>query len=212
MRVLVFGDSITQGYWAIEHGWVDRVRMHYDALQLEDLNGRDEPTIFNLGISADNTEDILKRIEQEVAARTRPNHRVKSAVLLQIGINDSSKEPTDPQVSVSQYEENLKEIITRIKPKTSKIILIGSSSCTESQTTPVSWGEHYYTNASIKTYETVMQEIAAEYGVGFIPVFEQFKAEVDSGKNLLADGLHPNEAGHELIYKIVMPKLQELLK
>src|SRR5690606_7564988 len=77
MRVLVFGDSITQGYWAVEHGWVDRVRKYFDARQFEDLGGRDEPTIFNLGISADNSNDILSRIESEVAARTRDHHEIK---------------------------------------------------------------------------------------------------------------------------------------
>lgn len=30
MRVLVFGDSITQGFWDTEGGWVERLRKYYD--------------------------------------------------------------------------------------------------------------------------------------------------------------------------------------
>lgn len=55
MRVLVFGDSITQGYWDTEGGWVKRIRSHYDLLQITDLNGRDEPTIF----VAEEQEEII---------------------------------------------------------------------------------------------------------------------------------------------------------
>lgn len=212
MRVLVFGDSITQGYWAVEHGWVDRIRMFYDARQLEDLDGRDEPTIFNLGISADNSEDILGRIEAEIAARTRPHHAAKPAVILQIGVNDGSMEPTEPQVTIEKYKENLRQIIALVKPLCSKLTFIGFASCDESQTTPVSWGEHYYTNESIKRYEVAMRDVAQEREIDFIPVFDQFKTQVDAGDDLLPDGLHPNDAGHELMYQIILPKLQELLR
>jgi hypothetical protein len=71
MRVLVFGDSITQGYWDTDGGWVDRIRRHFDTIQATDLQDNDEPTIFNLGISADNSRNILERIETETISRTR---------------------------------------------------------------------------------------------------------------------------------------------
>lgn len=212
MRVLVFGDSITQGYWAIDHGWVDRARKFYDTLQIEDLDGRDDPSIFNLGISADNSEDILKRIKAEVTARTRTNHTVKPVVVVQIGVNDCSMEPTEPQVSIEKYKEYLRQIADLIKPLSSRVIFVGFAACDESKTTPVSWGEYYYTNQNIKAYEDAMAQVAALQGVSFIPVFEQFKLRVDAGDDLLPDGLHPNDAGHELAYQIIMPKLQELLK
>lgn len=211
MRVLVFGDSITQGYWAVERGWVDRIRKFYDARQFEDLRGRNEPTIFNLGVSADNTLDILKRIKNEVSARTRPAHREKPAVIVQIGVNDSSCEPNEPQVPVFDYRKNLEQIINEIDSSTSQIIFVGSSACDESQTTPVAWGDHYYRNKQIKAYEDAMRQVAEDNNIAFIPVFNDFKKALDSGKELLADGLHPNEGGHEVIYRIVESKLRELL-
>ena len=57
-----------------------------------------------------------------------------------------------------------------------------------------------------------MRKIATESGVNFIPVFEKFKTELDKENDLLPDGLHPNDKGHEIIYSIVRPKLEELLK
>lgn len=84
MRVLVFGDSITRGYWDTNGGWVERIRKHYDLLQASNLEGRDEPTIFNLGIGTDNSKNILARIESETIART--SHGDLPVVGVQIGL------------------------------------------------------------------------------------------------------------------------------
>lgn len=209
MRVLVFGDSITQGYWGVEGGWVDHIRKHYDAIQVQDLEGRDEPTIFNLGISADTSEDILGRIENETKARTR--HGNQPIVVIQIGVNDSSLDGESERIAIDQYRRNLEKLVEVSKPIASKLIFIGSSACDEKQTTPVFWGEFYYANKRIKEYESAMHDIANEHNVPFIPVFDDFKKTLDKGQDLLSDGLHPNSAGHQLIANAVLPKLQELL-
>jgi len=209
MRVLVFGDSITQGYWDTEGGWVERLRKHYDTLQASDLEGRDEPTIFNLGISADNSSNVLGRIEAETTARTR--HGNLPMIIIQIGVNDSS---TDNQavdksvrVSIEDYENNLRKIVELVKPLSSKIIFVGLSACDEQRTTPVSWGDFHYTNESIKSYEDKMKDIAAEYGVLFIPVFDSFLEQLNDGSDYLTDGLHPNNKGHSFIFNLVHPEL-----
>jgi lysophospholipase L1-like esterase len=209
MRVLAFGDSITQGYWDIHGGWVDKLRKHYDELQIQDLNGRDEPTIFNLGISADTSADVLKRIESETIARTR--HEIPPIIIVQIGINDSYTLQGKVSVAIEDYKQNLTDIITKMKPLSAKIIFVGSSACNETQTTPVAWGEFHYTNEAIKRYEQAMSEVANEHDVAFIPVFKKFITGLSENRNLLPDGLHPNTEGHQLIADIVLPKLQELL-
>lgn len=214
MRVLVFGDSITQGYWAIEHGWVDRIRMFYDTRQFEDLDGRDEPTIFNLGISVNNSSDVVARIEAEISARQRPHHTQKPIVIVQIGVNDSSTGSGQPSVGLikEEYRKNLEQIAYIAKALSVRLIFVGSSCCDDSETNPVSWGDYYYKNQDIKSYEDIMAQVAADQRVDFVPVFDKFKQQVDAGGDLLSDGLHPNEAGHKLMYEIIMPKLQELLK
>ncbi len=213
MRVIVFGDSITQGYWGTDGGWVERIRKHYDSLQASDLEGRDEPTIFNLGISADNSTNILERIESETIVRTR--HGNLPIVIVQIGVNDSSSEslPSDETVSltIEKYEQNLKSIIEKAKPLSSKIIFVGLSACDETRTTPVTWGAFHYTNEAIKNYENKMKDVAAEYNCEFIPVFEAFIEELNNGKDFLPDGLHPNNEGHAFMHEIIMKELVPLL-
>ena len=210
MRVLVFGDSITQGYWDTEGGWVDALRTYYDERQFKDLQNNDEPTIFNLGISADNSSDILRRLETETVARTRHNNL--PILVVQIGVNDSCLEDGSPQVSLEQYKDNLEQIVKIAKKLGSGLVFVGSSCCDDSRTNPVVWGEHYYSNAAIKSYEEAMSEVATKTNTPFIPVLDNFKAELDKGRDLLPDGLHPNHEGHQVILNIVQPEIIKCLK
>lgn len=210
MRVLIFGDSITQGYWDTEGGWVDRLRKSYDEVQVQDLQSNDEPTIFNLGISADNTENILNRIEHETQVRTR--HGNLPIVVVQIGVNDSSLREGKPQVELEQYKQNLRTVVEKMKPLSSKLIFVGLTGCDESKTTPVSWGEFYYTNKAAKAYENAMQAIAKEYNIPFVPVFDAFMEKGNAGADILPDGLHPNNEGHRVMFGIIEAKLKGLLK
>ncbi len=209
MNIVFFGDSITQGYWGIEHGWVDRIRKYFSEL----LFAKDEyHGIYNLGVDGDMTQDIAKRIKTELQARIRPHHTIMPIVALQIGINDRTDEAVKLENAISEYKAQLQSIIESIKGLYTEIVLVGYPSCDEIKTTPVSWGNFHYTNQKTKAHEDAMSDVAARNKIRFIPVFDEFKKHIDAGEDLLADGLHPNDAGHELMYQIIMPKLQELLK
>lgn len=209
MNIIFFGDSITQGYWGIEHGWVDKIRVYYSKLLFaqNEYHG-----IYNLGVDGDTAEDILKRIMPELKSRIRAHHTVMPIVVLQIGVNDNLEKTVMLEDAILEYKNQLQEIINSIKGMYSKVMLVGYPSCDEQLTTPVSWGEYYYTNQRAKAHEVAMSEIAHTNKLQFVPVFDEFKNLVEGGQKLLADGLHPNDDGHKAIYEIVMPKLQELLK
>lgn len=212
MRVLVFGDSITQGYWAVEHGWVDLLRMLFDKKQLKDLVNNDEPTVFNLGISADTSVDVLARIKAEVLARTRKHHSFKPAIIIQIGTNDSSVDHGKKKVGLDDYRNNLQEIIDVVRPLSSRIIFVGLFACNDDQTNPVFWGDYLYQNSEIKKYEEVMAELAKENGLNFIPVFQRFKIASEKNPSILPDGLHPNDEGHKIMFETIHEELVECLK
>src|SRR5260370_26419437 len=157
MRVLVFGDSITQGYWDTEGGWVDKLRKHYDELQVQDFD-KDQPTIFNLGISADTSRNVLARAEAEVKGRNRQD--ITTIVLVQIGVNDSCAEPSGNMVPLEEYKANLENIIETLRPISSKTIFVGLSACDEAKTTRVPWGEYHYTNKSMTAHEDQLKAVA----------------------------------------------------
>lgn len=209
MRVLIFGSSITQGFWDLDGGWATRIRRHYDEKSMQDLENDNEPTIFNLGVSADTSQNIVERFESETIARTR--HNIKPVTVVEIGINDSMLEAGQEKVSLEDYKKNLELIIEAAERVSTQLLFVGLSACDETITTPVLWGDYVYTNERIKMYEQAMKEVADSHNLTFIPVFEEFYAQIKSGNNLLADGLHPNASGHQIITDLVLPVLQSQL-
>src|SRR4051794_3073952 len=97
MRVLVFGDSITYGKWDELGGWADRLKQYYDAKAIKSQT-RDFPNVYNLGISANKTVDLMERFETETKARLED----PLALVFAIGINDSiiesGSEISEPEV------------------------------------------------------------------------------------------------------------------
>ncbi len=209
MRVLVFGDSIAQGFWDSDGGWVERLRKYYDALALKDLHNNKQPEIFNLGVSGDTTHNLLARVELETEVRKWPGDPLIAVVA--IGTNDDLFENGEQRVSPEEFNANIQKVIETLKPITQKIMFVGNAACDEKLTTPVFWADIHYTNEQMRKYEQIVQKVAAEQKLPFVPVFETFQAKMAAGENLLADGLHPNDAGHELIFQLVRPELDKLL-
>ena len=205
MRVLVFGDSITQGFWDSEGGWVARIRKHFDALVLKDRN-YDHPSVFNLGISADTTRNLLARFEAEIDARARED----LALVVSIGVNDSHQAGTDPIMSLNEYGENIAKLIVMAKKYTEKILFVGLSPVVESRTTPVSWGDYNYTNNRLIEFDSKLKQSCLEGNVGYVEIFHKLQGAQQSSEHF-TDGLQPDDNGHQLIADIVLPEIKKLV-
>lgn len=206
MVVLIFGDSITQGFWDIEGGWVSRIRKHYDQQMIEGEDN-DPPTVFNLGVSGNSSDDVLARFENETKARATE----ELAIVVAIGVNDARTKAGVNYSDSIRYRQNLSEILRLAKQYSSRILFVGLTPCVEARSNPVSWGDTGYTNERIKEFDDTLREFCQESKVPFVEVYEPFaKAEAES--ELLPDSLHPNDTGHQLIADLVMPALFELLR
>ena len=206
MRILFFGDSITQGFWGVEGGWVERIRKHYDALWVENLQSGVQPEIFNLGISGDTTRSLLARIEPETKARRWPSDSL--VVVIAIGTNDDLFESDTQWVSPAEFRANLETILSIVSPLADAIALVGNPACDEARTSPVAWGDFTYSNKELERSEGIIREVADKNGLVFVPLFKDFKKRLDEGDDLLTDGLHPNDVGHQFIADKVRPALQ----
>lgn len=211
MRVLVFGDSITQGFWDSEGGWVNRLRKYYDEEQIKDLAHKDEPTIFNLGISGDVTEGVLNRFENEVKARKWRWPDEEFTFIFAIGINDTAMF-LNQEPNVDNYGTQLKELILKAKQYSKRIIFVELTPVEEDVANKRPGTNKIRTNDRIKRFNIQLKSCCNTSGVHFLPIFEEFKERLDIGEDLLADGLHPNNTGHQLIYELVKPELEKFLK
>jgi len=205
MRILIFGDSVTQGFWDIDGGWVDRLRRSYDQLYFDGTND-DPPTVFNLGVSGDSSNELVLRFEPEIKARQ--NQEV--AIVVAIGVNDSRSHGDKMFSNTKTYRSNLEQLLTTAQKYTKQILFVGLTPCVDSRTNPTAWGNTCYSNERLSEFDNELQSFCRESSVDFVDVLDTFRAEQEK-RELLPDGLHPNGDGHKLIADLVKPNLDQLL-
>jgi lysophospholipase L1-like esterase len=206
MRVLVFGDSIVYGKYDSQGGWVDRLKTVYADRQLADP-GEDTPSVYNLGVEGETTRRLTARLPREVV--TRRNHwedETDFAFVFAIGINDSLiTDNGDFFSSPEQYRHDLYELYDTAKLFCRKLLFVGLTPVEDDNPR-----NQYYRSARVWEFEQVLRDVAREKSLPMVRLFERF----DHGKEeefLYANGLHPNDEGHRLIYDAVEPELQKLL-
>ena len=211
MRILIFGDSITQGFFDSRGGWANRLANDYHKKILEDLNGS-WAEVFNMGVSGDTVQDILDRIKDESEARRWREDKV--TIVVSVGINDAllkdNKADSDEYAFQEKYE-TLIDIVTKISDT---CLFVGLSAVDEKLTNPydASTSGKQYLNNRINLFEDCIKQACALKKVPFVPVHDMFIGQLDGKQSLLADGLHPDEAGHSLLYEIIAPEIASIIK
>lgn len=184
--ICIFGASSTWGAWDKEMGgWVNRLRLFIDN------NNFDDGLVYNLGVSGDTTEHLLKRFDAEAEAR-KPD-----IIIFSIGDNDSIdfKNKGNNLVFIEKFENNLMKLIDKAKKITSNILFLGLKPIDEKKTNPVLWdNDAFYKTANIEKYDKKLMEVANKNKVEYIRMYDVLE------KNDLSDGLHLNESGHEKIF------------
>ncbi len=206
MRVLVFGDSITQGFWDTDGGWVQRIRTVYDKETIK--TGYDLPTIFNLGISGNSSGDIVGRFEAEAKARYQDE---ELGLIFAVGVNDSRTKLGVNFSEPEEYKSNLEKLLVMARKYSDKIVFVGLTPCVEERSNPVSWGDTGYTNARIRAFNQVLEDFCHDNALEFIDILTPF-TEAEAKTELLPDSLHPNNEGHQLIADIVLPRLNSIFQ
>jgi len=201
-RILIFGDSITYGAWDKEGGWVARLRKYIDEKIFADPNYYN--IILNLGISGNNSADILKRFEFELQQRIKEEG--ETVIIFAFGTNDAQlfngKFRTEPE----QFKENLQKLLDLSRKYTDKIFFIGLFPVDESKTTPIAWHkEKFYKNENVKNNNEIIRNFCEQNKLVFIEIFENF-INLDY-QSLLDDGVHPTTKGHEKMFEIIKDAL-----
>jgi lysophospholipase L1-like esterase len=198
-KIVAIGASSCEGKVdALHGGFVGRLRAWHESLS-------DHHSVYNLGISGDTTEKVLKRLPLEVPPR-RPN-----LIIVQCGINDfihvgSKNSPI--RFSIQQIQTNISSILTVAK-EFADVLFVSVFPIDETKTCPCSWKDIYYLERDAKQCAKISQEIAMSMKVPYVDVYNTFIQE-DYKKYLHVDGLHPNSLGHEAIFQMVKSKLIDI--
>lgn len=204
-QILIFGDSITWGAWDEEGGWVHRLKKDIDKKIIES-NFTYYDSVYNVGISGDNTDDLLARFESEASQRLDEDE--ETIIVFAIGVNDSQyvNEGKEHRVAIERFKENLEKLLQQAKKISNKIIFIGLTPVDDSLVDPTPWSEgKSYKNEYVKKFNEVLESFCSQHEQLFVRVLEPF-LEKDY-KRLLIDGLHPNSEGHQLLKELVKSAL-----
>lgn len=202
MKILIFGDSIAHGAWDTEKGgWAQRIKIFLDEETLSE--SENEYTIYNLGVSGNNTEDLLERFEFETNQRLKEDDE-ELMFIFAIGVNDSQfiHIKNALRFSTEEYKDNLNKLLVLARKFSSKIIFVGLTPVDETKTTPIPWNtDKSYKNEYIKQFNDTLRSFCKESDVYFVEIFEGL-IKTDYPK-LLKDGLHPNTKGHQKMFEIL---------
>ena len=200
-KILFQGDSIT------DCGRGDGLGTGYPNLIASSLGyefpGRYE--FINRGISGNRVVDLLARWKKD-CLNLKPD-----CLSILIGVNDVWHELGEPNgVSAERYEVVYKMLLDDVKntlPETKIIIL--TPYVTHGTATDDNWE---YFESEVKMRSDAAARIANLYGTEIINLQELFdkKCETTDASLWTADGVHPTQAGHELIKQAWLDKFKAL--
>jgi len=206
MRILVFGDSISQGFFDKDGGWFESLKR---CSSKEFTQASDYLTFFNMSISGDFSKNVLARLENELQARVWPGE--DQVIIFAVGINDSIIVSGKNAVTDNEFKQNVSSISKIAKTYSPKILFVGLTPVIEELVQPVSWDKNIrFSNDRIELFNGVIQSLCEKNHLKFVDVHHVFKRSKNI-QSLFDDGVHPNADGHELIFKTVLPEFNHLI-
>lgn len=174
---IVFGDSIGCGQNDPGGGWAKLLGEKY--------------SVKNLSIDGATTNDYVKNFPTTIDKN--------STIIIALGVNDSAS------ISLKEFQQNLIQLIKLATKYTQKIIFVGPAPVDQPKTDPAPWApEISYKTNLVKQYSEAMRQITEREKLKFVDLFKQLPADY---LKTLDDGLHPNHAGHEMIFDLVKTQL-----
>lgn len=180
--ILMLGDSLTEGTGIAPEG-------AYPKLVEQQLRKEGyRVKVINAGIGGSTTASAPARLRWHLRARPKP-----AVMLLALGPNDGMR-----GVPVQQSQNYLAQTIELARADKLKVVLAGMK-------IPPNYGAQYS-----GAFAAMYPSLAKKYQLPLVPFLLQGVAA--QPKLNLADGIHPNLAGHKILARNVLPYLRPLLK
>lgn len=206
MRIIIFGDSITQGHFDLEKGgWANRLHIHAMSHSIES-DWEKDIVVFNLGIYGDSIVKLGERFDSEFERRKRSEKEAVITVFA-YGVNDSmSDKEGEYGISPEKFREIYESFIVKAKD-VGRVVLIGIAPIDESVLDPIPWHPtHSYLESGRVLFNKQIEELATVHGCLFISMDDVFGKDI-SAKTV--DGIHPNSEGHSLMFERVREVLEK---
>lgn len=212
--IVAIGDSITQAdtHWAvqghkntIQGGWVTRL----GNLLEEDFP--DEFKIVNKGINGDTALGVLRRLDRDVIL-LQPD-----IVIIAIGTNDIfAKLSTAPNTTPDAYQSAMTRIFNELQlrlPDTPVFVM--SMTTTLRKYAHIRFGnflpQQEVIHAVFNDYNNVLKGLTEDFELFYVDLPSQWPEDVKRSWELYADGIHSNDAGYDLMAKVLYDTLRSAI-
>ena len=125
--------------------------------------------------------------------------------MLAIGINDSQLVDNHNRTDIKSFTENVDTLISIARKYSSDVAYIGLTDVDDTRVKPASFNRHKsYDNHRIALFNNSIMNTCVSNNIPFISLSGLLS------KDDLADGIHPNDAGHNKIYRRVKEEIDSI--
>jgi len=148
-------------------------------------NGYVKVKVINASVSGSTSASAVSRLKWFLKAKP-------DILVLALGANDGLR-----GVNTKVTFENLEKTILLAKKSKLKVLLLGLRM-------PPNYGESF-----TQSFKKIYYDLAKKHKLAFVP--KLLKGVAGVKKYNQVDGIHPNEAGHKVLFKNIYPTLRKLL-
>ncbi len=205
--IFIYGDSIAYGAADLEMGgWAHRLRLYFNNRTTagDDVDIR----LCNLSIPGETTAGLVERISSEIPPRLRDD--CENIFIFAYGMNDFAFPPegTKPLVELEYFSENLQSALAIAREYSQKIYVLNITPVLDEIAGAQRAGRRIRFCRNMTPYNARLKEFSAANGCTLIDVNKDF-IEQNYALLLTEDGVHPNAAGHKVIFERVRKDLEE---
>jgi len=209
-NVVAIGDSITQAdtHWtvnghrnSIQGGWATRLG------NLLEKNFPGEYEVINKGINGDTALGVLQRLDRDVIL-LEPD-----IVIVAIGTNDIfARLSSDPNSTPETYHATIAKIFKKLQLKLpdTHVFTMGMTTSLRKYT-QIRFGnflpQQNVTQTVFNDYNNILSGLSKNYKFFYVDLTSHWPGDVEESWKFCADGIHPNDAGYDLMTEILYEAL-----
>ncbi len=208
--VVAIGDSITQAdtHWTvnrhrntIQGGWVTRL------VNLLQKNFPGEYEVINKGINGDTAQGVLRRLDRDVIL-LQPD-----IVIVAIGTNDIfDRLSADPNSTPDTYQATIAKIFNKLQLKLPDTLVFTMGMTTSLRKyAQIRFGNFLPQQDVVQSvfddYNYILRGLTRNHKFFYVDLPSHWPGDVEESWKFCADGIHPNNAGYDLMTEILYDAL-----